>query len=137
MIMINLSDRIFEELSLLEFSQASDIKKNIRIKSKGNLMYIAMNRFKIALGREKDFEKIWIERDTHLDNVPGFIEFHLVKGNTEETHTLYASHSTWRSKKYFINWTKSDAFRQAHKGAKTSSNIYLGHPVFEGFDVII
>ena len=41
-------------------------------------MYIAMNRFKIVPGREADFEKIWKERDTHLDNVPGFLEFHLV-----------------------------------------------------------
>jgi len=32
-------------------------------------MYIAMNQFKIVKGREKDFEKIWKERDTHLDDV--------------------------------------------------------------------
>ena len=54
-----------------------------------------MNRFKIVPGREQDFEKIWKERDTHLESVPGFKGFHLVKGKKEETHTLYASHSTW------------------------------------------
>ena len=37
----------------------------------------------------------------------------------------------------FINWTKSDAFRKAHKGAGKHSDIYIGHPEFEGFDVII
>ena len=37
----------------------------------------------------------------------------------------------------FSNWTKSDAFRQAHKGAGEHSEVYLGHPVFEGFEVII
>ena len=37
----------------------------------------------------------------------------------------------------FVNWTKSDAFRQAHKGAGQHSDIYLGHPEFEGFEVII
>ena len=100
-------------------------------------MYIAMNRFKIVPGREKDFEKIWRERETHLDNVAGFIEFHLVKGSKEETHTLYASHSTWKSVDDFSNWTKSDAFRQAHKGAGEHSEVYLGHPVFEGFEVVI
>ena len=57
-------------------------------------MYIAMNRFQIVLGRETEFENIWKNRETHLEDVPGFIEFHLVKGATEETHTLYASHST-------------------------------------------
>ena len=100
-------------------------------------MYIAMNRFKIVPGRENDFERIWKERETNLDDVPGFLEFHLVKGAAEDTHTLYASHSTWKSQKYFINWTKSDAFRQAHKGAGEHSDVYLGHPVFEGFEVII
>ena len=100
-------------------------------------MYIAMNRFKISPGRETEFEKIWKERDTHLGGVPGFQDFHLVKGKTEPTHTLYASHSTWRSENDFLNWTKSDAFRQAHKGAGEHSDVYLGHPEFEGFEVII
>tara|TARA_B100001029_G_C14622448_1_gene214793 strand:- start:55 stop:357 length:303 start_codon:yes stop_codon:yes gene_type:complete len=100
-------------------------------------MYIAMNRFKINPGREEEFEKIWTERDTHLNDVPGFIKFHLIKGNTEEDHSLYASHSTWQSEKDFINWTKSDAFRKAHKGANSHSDVYKGHPVFEGFSVII
>ena len=46
-------------------------------------MYIAMNRFKIVIGREKYFERIWKERETHLDDVLGFLEFNLVKGGTE------------------------------------------------------
>ena len=100
-------------------------------------MYIAMNRFKIVIGREKDFERIWKDRETHLDDVSGFIEFHLVKGRTEETHTLYASHSTWKSQDDFVNWTKSEAFRQAHKRAGEHSDIYLGHPIFEGFEVVV
>ena len=54
-----------------------------------------MNRFKIVLGKEQDFESIWKNRDTHLKGVPGFKEFHLVKGNTNEEFTLYASHSIW------------------------------------------
>ncbi|SVC34526.1 uncharacterized protein METZ01_LOCUS287380, partial [marine metagenome] len=80
-------------------------------------MFIAMNRFKIVKGREMDFEEIWITRETQLETVPGFKKFHLVRGNSEETHTLYASHSTWRSEVDFVNWTKSEAFRLAHKGA--------------------
>ena len=96
-----------------------------------------MNRFKIVLGRENDFEKIWKERDSHLEGVPGFRKFHLVKGIKEESHTLYASHSTWNSENDFLNWTKSDAFRQAHKGAGDHIDVYLGHPEFEGFEVVI
>ena len=61
-------------------------------------MFIAMNRFKIVLGKEKEFEDVWKNRDTHLKDVPGFKEFHLVKGDTNDEHTLYASHSIWNSK---------------------------------------
>ena len=34
--------------------------------------FIAMNRFKIAIGRESDFEDIWKNRETHLDGVKVF-----------------------------------------------------------------
>ena len=47
-------------------------------------MFIAMNRFKIILGKEKEFEDVWKNRDTHLQDVPGFKEFHLVKGETND-----------------------------------------------------
>ena len=100
-------------------------------------MYIAMNRFKIISGREIDFEKIWRDRDTHLKNVKGFKEFHLIKGEANDQFTLYASHSVWNSKQDFIDWTKSEAFRLAHKNAGQHTDLYLGHPNFEGFEVII
>ena len=96
-----------------------------------------MNRFQIVLGKEEDFEKIWRDRETHLDKVPGFKSFNLIKGGSNETFTLYASHSTWKSEKDFLNWTKSGEFRAAHKGAGKHSSVYLGHPVFEGFEVVI
>ena len=100
-------------------------------------MFIAMNRFKIVLGKEEEFEKVWKDRDTHLSEVPGFKEFHLVRGNKEEEYTLYASHSIWNSRNDFINWTKSEAFRLAHKNAGKHKDLYLGAPKFEGFDVVL
>ena len=60
-------------------------------------MYIAMNRFKIVLGKEQQFEDIWRNRDSHLENVPGFIDFNLIKGSSNENFTLYASHSRWNT----------------------------------------
>ena len=100
-------------------------------------MFIAMNRFKIVLGKEKEFEDIWKNRDTHLKDVPGFKKFNLVKGDTNNEHTLYASHSIWNSKNDFINWTKSEAFRLAHKNSGQHKELYLGHPNFEGFEVVL
>ena len=65
------------------------------------------------------------------------INFNLVKGDTDEECTLYASHSTWNSQDDFINWTKSEAFKLAHKNAGQHKDIYIGHPVFEGFNVVV
>ena len=96
-----------------------------------------MNRFKIANGMEKKFEEIWRGRETFLEKVPGFKKFNLVKGNKYEEYTLYASHSIWNSKEDFINWTKSDSFKESHKGAGKHSDLYKEHPNFEGFESII
>ena len=41
------------------------------------------------------------------------------------------------SQEDFINWTRSDAFRKAHEGVGEQRDVYLGHPIFEGFEVII
>ena len=100
-------------------------------------MFIAMNRFKIVQGMELKFEKIWKERDSHLDKVPGFLNFNLIKGESNENFTLYASHSTWKSKNDFLNWTKSESFKLAHKDAIKNKNLYKGHPEFEGFEVVL
>ena len=100
-------------------------------------MYIAMNRFQIVTGKEKIFEQLWKNRETYLESVKGFKSFNLIKGEANETFTLYASHSTWSSKDAFTNWTKSEAFRKAHKNAGSNRNIYIGHPKFEVFEVII
>ena len=100
-------------------------------------MYIAMNRFLIKNGKEELFEEIWKSRETHLEETPGFIKFNLLKSINKEGTTLYASHTEWKSKTHFENWTKSEAFRKAHKGAGSHSEIYLGHPIFEGFETVI
>ena len=99
--------------------------------------FIAMNRFRVKLGSEAAFEHVWLNRDSQLQKVPGFVEFHLLKGPQGEDHTLYASHTVWQSKSAFEDWTKSEAFRVAHAraGNDTTGPLYLEHPKFEGFEV--
>ena len=99
-------------------------------------MFIAMNRFKVIKGSEHDFEQVWLTRKSHLEDVPGFIVFHLLKGPERDDHVLYASHTLWRSEGEFAAWTQSEAFRKAHAGAGSKKPLYLGHPEFEGFTVL-
>ncbi|MEM7409689.1 MAG: antibiotic biosynthesis monooxygenase [Myxococcota bacterium] len=100
-------------------------------------MYIAMNRFRIARGAEETFEKLWRERESHLDGVPGFQEFHLLRGESDDDATLYASHSLWKDESAFRAWTESESFKQAHAQARAPQGTYLEHPKFEGFEVIL
>ena len=76
---------------------------------------------------------IWRNRETHLEKVPGFLSFNLIKGKTAEDYIIYASHTTWKSQQDFLAW----AFRRAHKNAGAHSEFYLGHPEFEGFEVVL
>ena len=99
-------------------------------------MFIAMNRFKVLPGAEAAFEEVWTSRDTHLPGVPGFISFQLLKGPAKEDHVLYSSHSIWKDRAAFEAWTKSEAFRLAHRDAGNNKPLYAGHPEFEGFEVI-
>ena len=75
-------------------------------------MFITMNRFRVKKGSEEAFEQVWLSRDTQLTKVPGFVEFHLLKGPEHEDYTLYSSHTVWQSKATFEAWTKSEAFRR-------------------------
>ncbi len=100
-------------------------------------MFIAMNRFRIAVGRESVFEDLWRRRDSQLEGVSGFREFHLLRGPTDEEATLFASHSVWDSRKDFEAWTESEAFRKAHAQARAPEGTYLSHPAFEGFEVVL
>ncbi len=55
-----------------------------------------------------------------------------------DDHTLYSTHTTWTDKSAFEAWTRSEEFRRAHAraGNDTGESIYLGHPRFEGFEVL-
>ena len=100
-------------------------------------MFIAMNRFRIALGFEAGFEDLWRQRDSYLAEVPGFVSFALLKGPEREDHVLYASHTIWESQAAFDAWTRSEHFRRAHAQRSTPKGTYLGHPDLELFEAVL
>ncbi len=100
-------------------------------------MFIAMNRFKIAPGFEEGFEQVWRERDSYLDEVPGFKSFSLLKGPENGDHVLYASHSVWDSRQAFEDWTESEQFRLAHRQRSAPKGTYLEHPQLEAFEAVL
>jgi len=99
-------------------------------------MYLAMNRFTVTTENAAAFEDLWLSRESNLKNMEGFVEFHMLKSAEVEGQIVYASHTVWASEEAFRGWTKSDAFRNSHKGAKDTAKLYEGTPVFEGFTAI-
>jgi heme-degrading monooxygenase HmoA len=99
-------------------------------------MFIAMNRFKVKKEEAKAFEDVWMNRDSRLVELPGFVSFQLLRGPEREDHILYASHTIWANEDAFVAWTKSDQFRAAHAGSGERKPLTLGHPEFEGFTAV-
>lgn len=99
-------------------------------------MFIAMNRFKVSKDAREEFEALWRDRDSHLREMEGFVEFHMLRGPERDDHFLYASHTIWRARADFEAWTRSEQFRRSHSRAPSSKPLYLGHPEFEGFEAI-
>ena len=99
-------------------------------------MYIAMNRFKVVKDQAKAFEDVWLTRVSRLDEMAGFVVFNLLKGPESEDHILYVSHTVWATKAAFTAWTNSEQFRAAHARAGNENPRTLGHPQFEGFEVV-
>lgn len=99
-------------------------------------MFVAMNRFRVVKGAEAAFEAVWTGRDSRLPQTPGFVSFNLLRGPEREDHVLYCSHSVWNDRDSFSAWTKSEAFRIAHRDVGAQKTLYLGPPEFEGFDSV-
>ncbi len=96
-------------------------------------MFIAMNNFKVAKGREADFEAQWRNRESYLADVPGFVEFALLKGDAEGE---YASHTVWESREAFLAWTQSQAFVNAHRQGSVGG-LLEGHPQLKTYEAIL
>ena len=100
-------------------------------------MYFAMNRFRINIGIEEQFETVWRERESYLTEVPGCMHFALLRESKNYRYTLYASHSVWESKSDFEAWTRSEAFRKAHGQRSAPKGTYVGHPQVETFQQVL
>jgi heme-degrading monooxygenase HmoA len=57
-------------------------------------------------------------------------------GPERDDHVLYASHADWESRDAFTAWTQSEHFRASHRNAGDNKPLCLGHPEFEGFEVL-
>ncbi len=101
-------------------------------------MYVVMNKFKINVGREGDFETAWRSRETHLSDFKGFIQFSLLKNETAADGTVeYISHTLWAEKANFETWRESQQFNRAHGGAGGMDGVMAGPPQVSLYEAVI
>lgn len=101
------------------------------------MAYITMNNFQVAADQTEAFEARWRERRSHLQEVPGFESFRLLRGEASEGAVHYASHVVWASREAFEAWTKSENFAHAHGGDPLPAGMVLGHPKLQRFEVVL
>jgi heme-degrading monooxygenase HmoA len=80
-------------------------------------------------GSEEAFEKVWLNRDSYLAKVPGFVEFRLLKGPEHADFTLYASTRSGRAGR------RLKPGRDQPNSAPPTGMRAIDHPQFEGFEV--
>ncbi len=100
-------------------------------------MYIAMNRFKVIIGSESAFEAVW-KGAIPAGRCPGLPGVPPAAWRYECGGRLYAVFLAYRlaQRRGFLNWTKSENFRMAHRNAGDNKALYWGPPRFEGFNVV-
>ena len=65
-------------------------------------MHIAMNRFEVTNGLQKQFEQSIKEQFEQLKGTRGYLSFHLIRGGTNGAVTFYSSHTKWANKEDFF-----------------------------------
>lgn len=96
-------------------------------------MFIATNVFRVVGGKEGEFEQTWRERKSYLKEVPGFVQFALLKGDADRE---YISHSTWENRDAFVAWTQSEAFVAGHRQGSLMG-VLEGPPQLKTYEAII
>jgi heme-degrading monooxygenase HmoA len=101
-------------------------------------MFIAMNRFRVNAGHEATFEEMWRSRETYLQEVPGFVEFSLLRNGSQDDDktTEYVSHSTWESREAFDAWTQSEAFSRGHAQGSVQG-VLAGPPAVSLYETVL
>lgn len=85
-------------------------------------VFISINHIPVAKGREKDFEKMFQERERAVEDMPGFISLDVLKPGQkmlmgeapQESDNEYQVLTRWESEQAFHGWVGSEAFKKAH-----------------------
>ena len=101
-------------------------------------MSLAVNRLAARNDRSAELEGVRRTRGPRLAGVPGFVDFNLSKGPTDDAsgHTLCPSRTVRETRGHFEDRRRSEHFGAAHLNAGRTSGMYGAHPRFDGFEPV-
>ncbi|KAK9817975.1 hypothetical protein WJX72_005168 [[Myrmecia] bisecta] len=80
-------------------------------------LFVATNNFRVKPECAEAFEAVWTNRESHLNEMSGFIRFALLRCDDEGE---YVSQTFWESREDFENWRSSKQFGTVHVNASDS-----------------
>lgn len=99
-------------------------------------MYVVMNRIPVKKEYQSDFEERFKSRQGLVDQSPGFIR-NLVLRPDDDSSEYHIVMTFWQNRQAFTDWTRSDAFKQAHERAReTPKEMYKGRNVLELYEAV-
>jgi len=78
-----------------------------------NQQFVAVNYISCTVDYRSRFEELFTSRAHAIDNMPGFINMHVLKPAAEGEDYLIVSY--WETEDAFKGWTSSEAFRIGHR----------------------
>ena len=98
-------------------------------------MFVTCNRIPVNPEHAAAFEERFGSRAGQVDQMPGFVSFHLLK--PKNPTDPYVVMTFWESEAHFKAWTESPAFREGHGRSSTlPPDTFAGRPVLELYDVV-
>jgi heme-degrading monooxygenase HmoA len=98
-------------------------------------MFVTCNRIPVNPDYAAAFEERFGSRAGQVDQMPGFVSFHLLK--PKNPTDPYVVMTFWESEAHFTAWTDSAAFREGHgRSGSLPPGTFAGRPTLEQFDVV-
>ncbi len=99
-------------------------------------MFVATNRLRTESGRGWELEERFRKSSAVAEGAEGFISFQMWKTESSPDCDEYLVVTHWESKEDHHRWTRSDAFKEAHRGG-VRADYMVGHPELANYDVRI
>ena len=99
-------------------------------------MFVSTNRRRTESGRGWELEDRFRESSKVAEAAEGFISFEMWKTESTPDYDEYLVVTHWESKEAHHRWTRSDAFKEAHRGG-VRADYMVGHPELTNYDVRI